>query len=115
MSVDKARQPPALLDIVGHARDEKLAVKVRVIPREDELLFSAYGGVAILEIKRKIFVSVVQIAPRLVRFLFTLIWCGLEKLIGFIIVHGPYQAFKKARRFCVTALNLPLRRPQDLD
>lgn len=52
VGVAKARQPPALLDVVGHAGDEKLAVEIRVIPRKDELLFGAHSGVAVFEIER---------------------------------------------------------------
>lgn len=66
VGIAKACHASARFDVVGRASDEKLAVEIRVIPREDELLFGAHGEVAILEIKRKIFVSVVQIAPRFV-------------------------------------------------
>ena len=66
VGVAKARYAPALLYVIWHASDEKLTIEIRVIPRKDELLFGVYGGVAILEIKRKIFVSVVQIALRFV-------------------------------------------------
>jgi len=97
VGIAKARYTPALLYIIWHASDEKLALEIRVIPREDELLLGAHGGVAVLEIEREIFISVVQIAPRLVCFLLALIRCGFEKLIGFIITHESYRVFKKAR------------------
>ena len=79
VGIAKACHASARFDVVGHAGDEKLAVEIRVIPQEDELLFGVYGGVTVLEIKRKIFIPLVQIAPRFVRFLFALIWCGFEK------------------------------------
>lgn len=78
VGIAKARYAPACFDVVGHASDEKLAVEIRVIPREDKLLLSAHGRVAVLEIEHEIFISVVQIAPCLVRFLFALIWHRLE-------------------------------------
>ena len=78
VGIAKARYTPALLYVIRHASDEKLAVEIRVIPRKDELLFGAHGIVAVLEIEREIFVSVVQMAPRFVCFLLALIWHKFE-------------------------------------